>query len=170
MIRVGNQKPKLYFVPAHNDMSHFIPSHYATNDFYYMGLMEYIEKREFDTFNMKPNISSAEMYAILKASREGQEISYFESPWASQMYRLIKKAHGQVWQFNAVSSDLTGYVRQVVCLGEKQMTQWTWFDANVKLPILKFTASILNRLRKQKTDKEWADWQVFLNSIHNKAK
>ncbi len=169
MIRVGDQKPKLFFVPAHNDMSHFTPSHYATNDFYYMSLMEYMEKLQFDQFDMNPNLPKSEIDLILKTIREGNEFDSFMNPWAYEMNRLIKRANGQVWQFNTVSSDLTDYVRQIVILGEKRMKRWSFFDAHVVLPVLKFTAKVLNGLRKSKTEKEWANWQVFLNKVHKKS-
>jgi hypothetical protein len=125
-----------------------------------------MEKLEFDTFDMKnPDI---EKKALEAGDLGAIMANVMGTSWGQQMDRLIKKAGGQLWQFNAVSSDLTGYVRQVVCLGERKMQRWTWVDAHIKLPILKFTANLLNRLRKSKTDKEWADWQAYLDKVYKK--
>jgi hypothetical protein len=146
-----------------------MPSHYTTNDFFYMSLMEYVEKREFDTFNMKPDLSKEQVEEILKKTRNGEEFTPWENPWAYEMNRLIKKAHGQVWQFNAVSKDLDGYVRQVVCLGENKMRRWSWFDAFVVLPVLEATAKLLNKLRSHKVAKELEDWQKFLDRTFKKT-
>ena len=168
MIRVGNRKPTLSFVPAHNDMSHFTPSHYITNDYCYMGLMDYMEKKQFDSFDMKRIKVEEE---ALKSGDIGLIIANEMGTTAGQeMKRLIDKAYGQLWQFNAVSSDLSGYVRQVVCLGENKLIHWTWFDANVKLPILKIKARFLNLLLASQVKKELIEWDKFLSSIYKKAK
>ena len=168
MIRVGYQKPTLTFVAAHNDMSHFTPSHYTTNDYFYMGLMDYMEKKQFDSFDMKRIAIEEE---ALKSGDLGAILASAMGTLAGQeMKRLIDKAHGQLWQFNAVSSDLTGYVRQVVALGENQLTTWTWFDANVKIPYLKLKARALNFLMADQVEREWLEWNKFLDKVYKKAK
>lgn len=168
MIRVANGKPKLFFVKAHNDMGHFTQSHYATSDYFLMGLMEYMEKKEFDSFNMKPDLSKDEIEKILEKIKNNEEIHWLESFWGHEMNRLIKKAGSQLWQFNAVNSSLSGYVRQVVCLGENQLTRWSFIDAHIKLPVFKFLASVMNRLRLNKVRTELNNWNDFLVKVRKK--
>ncbi len=167
MIRVSNHKPKLYFVPAHNDMGHFYPSYYDTSDFYYMELYDYLEKKEFNAFDMKRNLTKEEVLAIangLDYSDLGTTLAY---PWACEMNRLIKRADGQLWQFNAVSSDLNNRIRCVIVLGGNELCRWSLFDANVKLPILKMAALFLNSLRGIKNRKEIANWEKFYIKMHH---
>lgn len=170
MVRVGIGKPRLAFVPGHNDMSHYIPSHWTTNDFFFMQPYDYLEKRAFDIFNMKPEISPDEIDRITAKIRSGETIEWHESPWAYEMNRLIKLAGGhQLWQFNVVSKDLESFQRQVIVLGGNDLCQWTFFDAYIKLPILKLSCKILNRLNKRRADREWREWQAFLDSLKEKG-
>ncbi len=163
MIRVGtNGKPKLTLNKAYNDMGSFSPSNYTVNDYFYMSLEEYMEKLEFETFDIsrvsieKEKAESGELYSLLVT--HGLTASH-------QADRLISKAGGQIWQFNAVNKNLDGYIRSFVMLGEKQMVRWSWFDAYVKLPALKVVANVLNVLIKSRVKRELTNWQNFLEKI-----
>lgn len=172
MIRAGLGKPRLRFVPAHNDMSHFTPGHWTTNWYFIMPVDQYIEKYTFSHFDMTPPISQfhkLERQAVLEKLYNGEEITYLDSPWAYRMQSLIKKSGGtQIWQFDAISPYLNGYVRGIVCLGAKELTQWSLFDVYVKLPILELTANLLNFLRKPIMAKENAAWDEYLKEVYKK--
>jgi len=177
MIRVGHGKPRLIFIEAHNDMSHFTPSHYVVNDYHYMTVPEYIDKKEFSSFNMKPNLSKEEINNIvsrtvpsIKTSLEEDIInSLMMHPWEAQIKRLINKSKGMLWQYDAVNMEMNGYVRNVVALGSNSLQRWSFHDAYIVYPALMSIANTLNKLRKYKTDKEWADWETFLNKKIGKS-
>lgn len=167
MIRLSYSKPKLTLTPSHNDMGSFTPGHWSVNDYYYLGLTEYMEKLEFDQFDLeqvgiqKKELESGNLNAII--------MNAVGSIAHLRMDKLIKKAGGQLWQFNAVSSDLTRYVRQIVALGDNRLTRWTWVDAYIKLPILQFTATILNKLIAHRARKQIRAWSEFLEKLRKQA-
>lgn len=164
MLRVGIGKPKLHYVQGHNDMSHYFPSCWETTDYFFMSLTDYMEKREFDEFNMDPNLSKAELDLIGKKLEGKEELTLLDSPWTYRMSKLIEKAHGQtVWEFNSPNKDLTDYIRNVVVLGEDQLRLWSWYDAKIKFPILRIVCYILNKLNSFKARKEWKEWEKYVN-------
>lgn len=163
MIRVGKGKPQLRFVEGHNDMSHYFPSSWEVNNYFYMDVSDYIAKKEFEDFDMC--VPLEEGIKASKAVLAGEELTQFEHPWAYRMKKLIEKAHGQIWQFNAVDSSLSGRIRQVVILGQKTLVPWTWHDAYVILPTLKATARVLNALRSGKVEQEIKQWETFVEGI-----
>ena len=165
MIRVGN-KPQLYFVESHNDMSHFSPSHWAVTDYHYMGLMDYMEKLQFDQFDM----SKLEVEANALKSGELNAImaSMMNNTYGQQLNRMLAKSKGQIWQYDAVSSDLKGYVRHCVVLGGNTLQVLTWTDAHVKLPLFRLAANILNKLRIFKVEKEIKAWDRFVGKVYDR--
>lgn len=172
MIKVSFSKPKLIFIPASNDMSHFSPSHYTTSDYFLMELIEFMEKKEFGSFNMKPRLTEEQMGEMLARaknpeplSQEQETVLWLTNPWEVEFRRLIKQSGSIMWQFNAVNKDMSGYVRQIVILGETKFYAWSWFDCYVKRPIFSVTVRLLNKLRFRKVKKEIQEWDNFLNNM-----
>ena len=174
MLKVGRSKPKLAFSPASNDMSHFFPSHYYVNDYFIMELYDFIEKKSFDSFNMKPDFSKEQIKEILERIQNPKTqfddiACQITNPWEFQLRSLIKKSGGyQIWQFNAVNKNMTDYVRQIVVLGDSTLLQWNWIDVNIKFPVLRLVVNILNFFRIRKVRKEIATWDAFVKSVRSK--
>lgn len=175
MIKVGFSKPKLQFHHASNDMSHFFPSQYSVTDYFLMEAGDFIEKREFGSFNMEPKLTEQELAEILDRVNRGpftpeeEMILQFTNPWEYQMRYWIKRSGGMIWQFNAIDKNLNGYCWQIVCMGKSKLYILTWFDAYVVYPILSKIASILNYLRIQKVKNEIKSWDNYLRNLR-KAK
>lgn len=173
MIRVGVGKPKLKFIEAHNDMSHYFPSRWETNDYFLMSLNDYMEKKEFDSFDMN-GISKVEADKVAKMMENPSDIKFefnmIEHPYSYRMQQLIKKSGGMLWQFNAVHPNMEDWVRQVVVLGENKLQRWSWYDAHVKLPYLKKLARVLNYMNRYKAQKEIDEWEEFLKNMHKEKK
>lgn len=179
MIRVGIGKPRLTFVPGHNDMSHYFPSHWEVNDYFYMSLDDYMQKRAFDKFDMNPkDLDPKDVQGMVEKVNSGKKIDHVEAmlnPAMAYAYRMqqmidMNPNKSLLWAFNAINKNLDGWVRQVVVLGENRLARWTWHDAYVKLPYLKAKARMLNYLNRGKAKKEWDDWQKFLDNMHKEKK
>ena len=159
-------------------MSHYFPGHWEVTDYFYMSLNDYMEKKAFENFDMNPeHLEKEDVLSMVERMKSGEKIRIEECmanpamAYAYRMQEMIKKAGGTLlWQFNAVDSKLEGYIRQVVCLGEKSLVRWSWYDAHVRLPLLRRKARLLNYLRRHKAQKEWDDWQKYLDELHNKRK
>lgn len=189
MIRTASSKPKISFIPGSNDMSHYSPSTFSVTNWWWMGLEDFMAKKEFADFNLTPHLSKEEIeaairYSTLKINKKGlteQEIKdkeyaqdmaeMLECPYSYRMKQLIKKSGGNLlWQYDATNKDLTGYIRQVTALGQKSMVRLSWFDCNIKLPILEVFCNLLNKTLYFKRKKEIADWDKVLDNIHKKVK
>jgi len=171
MIRVGTGTIRILLNPASNDMSQFFPSEYVIGDWFYMGLNDYMDKTEFERFNMNPDLPQKEVQLLIDKSKKGEEISHLESRWHHEMARLIKKAGGHLlWEYNVPNKSLDGWLRQCSALGEKRLKPWPWLDCYIKLPILQFWCRMLNKTLYFKRKKEWAEWENFLNDIHKEKK
>lgn len=170
MIRCGLSKPKIYFSRAHNDMGNFTPSMFDVSYYFYLSTEDYIEKKTFSHFEM---IEVGNEYKKYKDKHNKEpnlnDVSSIEAfiflPKMVEMDRLIKKSNGQLWQFNAFSSDLEGYTRQTLAIGQKDLTRWSWFDAYILLPLFKYSAIILNKLLYFYNIYELNQWNKFLKGL-----
>jgi len=175
MIRVSmSGKPHIKFNKSSNDMSHFFPSEFSVSYYFYMSMNDYMEKTEFENFDMKPNLSKEEVKKMTTRALNKEDIKIEEaifSPGINYLYnmqRLIKKSGGQIWQFNVVNKDLDGWIRQTCVLGQKSIIRWTWIDVYIKLPILNFLCRIANKFLYFKRGKEIKEWDEFLDGIHKR--
>lgn len=169
MIKVSDGKPRLHFSPASNDMSHFFPSQWIVPSYFLMTLSDYLQKLEFDTFDMNPNLPKEEVEAVLRATREGKIVDFIVSPWAYQMNQLIKKAgNSQMWQFNAISADETHFVRHAIALGGNRLYRLSTLEVYVKLPVLRTVARLLNFARRGKVKEECRRWEARLKEIYER--
>ena len=134
MIRVGRGKPSISFIPGHNDMSHYFPGEWVTNDYFIMNIDEYMSKKEFDSFDMSPkHLSDEDMKEVVEYMKNRNTPLKFEECLLSagkmyiyNMQRLINKAGGStLWQFNAIDPQMKGWVRQCIGLGENVLTRWS---------------------------------------------
>jgi len=170
MLKIGKGRPNIQFQPASNDMGHFFPSEYTMNDWFYMSLDEYMNKTEFENFNMKdPPLTKFEIDDMMRrATGADSDTNYprIVSFWETDLQRLIKKAGGLLWQYNVYNKELDGWLRYTSCLGEKSLKRWSWFDCYVKFPILDRWCRLLNKTLYFKRKKEWAEWDKFLDTMH----
>ncbi len=168
MIRVGTGKLKMRFVESHNDMGHFFPSEYVVNDWFWMGLDDYIEKSEFSNFDM--TMPKAEMDLILEELGADIAPTKFDPnprshPRAYRMKQLLQKSKQLVWEFNVPNNKLDGYLRCVVVLGEPGLCTWSGFDCFVKLPILRKFCILANWTNRWRVIREWKEWHDFLETV-----
>lgn len=165
MIKISNSKPRLIFVQAHNDMSHFTPSRWEVcggmefllNDDLYQKIVQFTDPSLKDYNGPTPGT----LEAIL------------ESEYGSRIERTLKlNPNGtMLWQFNALSTSYpkkVEYIRMMVVFGEYSFYFLTVWD-KIKVPFLTMTAKILNLLRSRKIRKEIADWNKFLDSVRARA-
>lgn len=166
MIRVGIGKPSIRFIPAWNDMGSFFPSEYDVNDWFIMSTSEYMEKTEYERFNMNGmSKHEADLVAKMMGTPDSMEFNPFDHPHSCEMQRLIKKAGGLLWPFNAYNKNLDGYIRQIAVMGEHRLTQWSWYDCYVKLPILNLMKDLLNKTLVHRRAKELAEWREFHGNV-----
>lgn len=157
--RVG-PKPKVYLVPAHNDMSHFTPSEYVCNEFYYVEDALYKKLLEFTD----PTIMKAP-----QGMKFGNLAEIMESDFAKRMRDAIdmNPSKSILWQFNAIARNGRDLVRQVVALGEPAMFhEWTDYEANWLLPYQELKVKVLNKLIEGRRKKEQADWDRKLKEFY----
>ena len=175
MIRTGMGRPSVWLVPAHNDMSHFSPSEYEINDWFYMSLDDYMDKTDFERFDMNPDLPKKSVDLLIdKVINKKEDIDYSQSlfdpaiRWHYQLQQHISKSKGMLWQYNVTNKTLDGWLRQCSAIGEKRLRPWSWLDCYVKLPILTFWCRMLNKTLYFKRKKEWAEWDKFLEGVHKK--
>jgi hypothetical protein len=125
MLKVTNSKKiEIKFIPAHNDMGHLYPSYFAVSgdNWFYMELHEYMDKREFERFPKPPKDSElTEEEKTWAKNYKGEKIEHEQAlaymllgnklgKYAYDMTKLLEQAGGKLWQFNAVNKNLDGYV------------------------------------------------------------
>ncbi len=144
-------------------MSHFFPSEYEVTDWFWMNETDYLEKLEFETFDMKPMMSKSEAEDM---TARMQAPDFVASPfgWEGQLQHHIKNAGGTtIWQFNVVNKNVDGWIRQLACLGQGEtLKRWSWFDAYVKWPVLNITRRLMNHTLYFRRKREWAEWEKHL--------
>jgi hypothetical protein len=152
-------------------MSHYFPSEWGVSDYFIMSVDEYMDKKEFTSFDMK-GISKTEAAAIAKIDFKDTDFiaNMLDHPHTYYMGQLIKKSGGLLWQFNAYDKTLEHRVRNVVVLGGDSLVRWSWIDISIKLPVYKFLAKTLNKLRRHKVEKEYREWEKFLHDMHKEKK
>ncbi len=156
MIRLMSHKPRINFVPGYNDMSHYFPSEFSVGTYTYMVEEEMYERMLKFT---DPN--------IFKGTREEMEVKIKEA-------LAIGPVYSQLWQFNAVLSYKTNddgtketeYIRSVIALGKRWFYTPSWFDINIKLPVLNTVCYLLNKAIYFKVKQELKDWDAILKKIH----
>jgi len=172
MIRVGMDKPRILFSPASNDMSYFYPSHYSVTTPFLMELYDFIEKRDFGRFNMKPDLTKEQIEDCIRRIQKNEEVDMtflmLTNPWEYELRQWLKRSGTMVWQFNAVSIDMSGYERRAVALGDTNLRNWSWFDFYVRYPVYTAIAHTLNWLRKRKIQKEIDAWDTYLKGLARK--
>lgn len=79
-----------------------------------------------------------------------------------RMHRLVSRAGGLVWQFNAITDppkkeypEENNYVRQVAIFGEKTLEKVSKFDELVVFPYLKLKIRVLNMLITLHNNRVW---------------
>ena len=161
MIRISTGKPKLVFIEASNDMSHFFPSSWGVQggddflvtDEMYLKLLTYTD----------PTL-------LLPPPPEGSIESFIGSMSNKIESTLRLNPSGtQLWQFNALLPDMTTWVRQVAMFGRPFIYLPTFADG-IKKPILEFVAATLNRLRYFKVKKECEAWDKSLKEFYANRK
>lgn len=161
MIRISRGKPKLVFIEASNDMSHFMPScwgvkggdDFLVTDEMYCKLLSYTDS------------------SLLNPPPPEGTIEAFLSNMEDRIKNTLKlnPSGTQLWQFNALLPDMKTYVRQIALFGEPFIYFPTLAD-RIKKPILELMAATLNRLRYFKVKKECEEWDRSLNEFYAKRK
>lgn len=162
MVRVTRDRPKLVFVPASNDMSHFIPGSWGISgggDFLVTDEM-YLKLHQFTDPSLKIPDDPEEGLGKTLAELMG-------NTYADRVNRALSlnPRGSMLWEFNVLAPNMTDYIRQFAVLGEPFIVFPTILD-RIKRPILQLAANILNRLRYFKVKKECAEWDKFLQEVH----
>jgi len=165
MIRLG-LKPRLYFSPGYNDMSHWLYSSWEVNGGFF-----YVTDDMFMKFRTFTDPSLKEPKEVIPGSLE----SLLATPYAEKLKRAIDLNPNKslIWQFNGLTrltaniDDENQYVRHAVFLGEPNcFIIPTWFDVYVSYPVLKFLAGLLNKTLYFKHKQEKKAWDKVLEEIH----
>lgn len=171
MIYVSNKKPRLYLNPPRHYMSIFYPSSWQATDYFIMSVDEYMAKKEFNTFDLNMNDIPRSEWALVSNIINNKPLhitpTQTEHPHAYRVAQLIKNAGGDnMWAFDGIKKDLSGYCRQMVVLGGNSLVRWNWVDRNIRYPMYRFAARVLNSLRGRVVKKEWAEWN---NMVEDKS-
>lgn len=174
MIRVNTSKVKIVFTPGWNDMGAYFPSEYEVRgEWVYMSMVDYVQKREFERFDMKPKLSQDEMERLKTRllNKDFNDSSFIHGPWEAELKRMIELAGGYtVWQYNVINQTADGYVRLCSALGEPRLRRIGTLERVIKLPVFKLVCRFLNYLHRSKQIKEVTEWKKWKETVLSKVR
>jgi len=138
MIRVGINPCKLIKNESFNDMGSFFVSSYEPPNWFWVSVQKWNQIRLMEDCDM--------------GSKD-------------QLSQAINISGGSlVHQFNAITPNkaVSEYIRVAICVGESRTVKWSWFDAYIKLPVLKVVASFMNFIRTPITKNEQKKWDEYM--------
>lgn len=162
MVRIGHKSPSVSYNPASNDMSHFSPSSYVYNGYFYVSDEQYLKFLEFtDPTLLKPQ-------EVLPEDLDWNALLGTDHAKRIERVMNLNPNRSLLWQFNALAPNMQDYIRNIVAFGERTFVVWSDFDVYVRWPLNKLKCWFLNKTLYFQNKKEIASWNKFLNEIHKK--
>jgi hypothetical protein len=152
MIVIG-KKPRIVYLKASNDMSHFTPSHFEVEGGFCLVSDDMFLKLK--TFT-DPTLNKYEEYANAVVTRgHEKQIEYLKSVMS------FNPRGGPIWEYNALALNYKDYVRKMAILGESLDERIRWWERFLIFPFLCVGCGILNVLNFWKAAYERHQWALM---------